>query len=69
MEYSQELKDTLKELTYTKVWVNSDGEHSFAEKADWSEVSREDILGIEAETKSTENVDNGAESAPKKKKK
>jgi hypothetical protein len=62
MEYSQELKDTLKELTYTKVWVSTIGEHSFAERADWNEVSREDILGVEAE-------DEVAESAPKKKKK
>jgi hypothetical protein len=43
--YSDELKETLSGLTYTKVWVNSDGEHSFTSKEGWNEVSREEILG------------------------
>ena len=54
--YSDELKETLIGLAYTSVWVNSDGEHSFAPKEGWNEVSREDILGDIKVEDATENV-------------
>ena len=54
-EFSQELKDTLKELAYTSVWVGSNGEHSFAENASMKEYSRAEVLG-ESEEQAADEV-------------